>query len=231
MDAGPPRGRLRSPRRSCSRALAARAQDQRVAEQPFPTYDTYSVATLTSSRGTRRTRGGRTDGSAPSRARAASPKRSPPTRRLPRRPDNLEARWKLLRGPTTSRASTRASTPSRASRSSRRRAESADDAIAILARRAGRARGTRSHRSRSGRRGPRRSSKDPDAAPTFFWSAVCLGAVGARGRQAPGGDRRGGASASATTARRSSTSTRSSRRAAATGCSDGSTTRRPRFRS
>ena len=88
-------------------------------------------------------------------------------------PDNLEARWKLLRALYFKGVYTGLDADSRKAVFNQAR-RVADDAIAILARRTGREGGPELLQLSP----PMRAEalvKEPDAAPTFFWSAVCRG--------------------------------------------------------
>lgn len=88
-------------------------------------------------------------------------------------PDNLEARWKLLRALYFKGVYTGLDAESRKAVFNQARRVS-DGAIAILARRTGREGGPELLQLSP----PMRAealAKEPDAAPTFFWSAVCRG--------------------------------------------------------
>ena len=88
-------------------------------------------------------------------------------------PDNLEARWKLLRAYYFKGVFTGLDAESRLAVFSRARRVS-DEAIEILARRAGRAAGPELILLNPTARAEA-LAKDKDAAPTFFWSAVSWG--------------------------------------------------------
>jgi hypothetical protein len=88
-------------------------------------------------------------------------------------PDNLEARWKLLRALYFKGSYTGLDADGRKAVFNQAR-RVGDDAIAILARRTGREGGPELLQLSP----PMRAealAKEPDAAPTFFWSAVCRG--------------------------------------------------------
>ncbi|MGH9368209.1 MAG: hypothetical protein ACRD3M_11105 [Thermoanaerobaculia bacterium] len=88
-------------------------------------------------------------------------------------PDNLEARWKLLRAFYFKGAYTGLDADSRRAVFSTARRVS-DDAIAILARRAGPRDGTDLVKLAPAARAEA-LAKQRDAAPSFFWSAACWG--------------------------------------------------------
>jgi hypothetical protein len=88
-------------------------------------------------------------------------------------PDNLEARWKLMRALYFKGVYTGLDADARKAVFNQARRVS-DDAIAILARRTGREGGPQLLQLSP----PMRAealAKETDAAPTFFWSAVCRG--------------------------------------------------------
>jgi hypothetical protein len=88
-------------------------------------------------------------------------------------PDNLEARWKLLRAFYFKGVFTGLDAESRLAVFTRARRVS-DGAIAILARRAGRSAGPELILLNPVSRAEA-LARDPDAAATFYWSAVCWG--------------------------------------------------------
>jgi hypothetical protein len=88
-------------------------------------------------------------------------------------PDNLEARWKLLRAFYFKGVFTGLDAESRVAVFARARRVS-DGAIAILARRAGHREGLELVKMPPAERASA-LLREPDAAPTFFWSAVCWG--------------------------------------------------------
>ncbi len=88
-------------------------------------------------------------------------------------PDNIEARWKLLRAFYFKGVYTGLDLESRKAVFSRARAVS-DSAMVILARRAGRLAGPELIAMEPAARAEALAS-EKDAAPTFFWSAVCWG--------------------------------------------------------
>jgi hypothetical protein len=88
-------------------------------------------------------------------------------------PDNLEARWKLLRAFYFKGVYTGLDADSRKAVFARAR-RVADDAIAILARRVGRRDGSDLVKMPPSARAEA-LAREPDAAPTFFWGAACWG--------------------------------------------------------
>jgi len=88
-------------------------------------------------------------------------------------PDNLEARWKLLRAYAFKGVYTGLDPQSRVAVFVRAR-RVADDAIAVVARRVGRRDGSDLWNLSPAARAEA-LARERDAAPTFFWSAVCWG--------------------------------------------------------